>query len=142
MSSLSYYQNELKRVKPHATEYAPTIKVFANGNGEDTKHLNLNKESAEVLIQWLTDNFVNTDKSIIKKIQVDNQQIIEYSVIAPIKKDNTYLPNIVELEKLKNSNQPVNIFTQTFINFQTEGKTILINKMGGWCFLTPDMKII
>lgn len=54
----NYYIGELLKVNPKLTEYAPTIKIFANGNGEDTKHLNLNKDSAEVLINWLTENFV------------------------------------------------------------------------------------
>lgn len=55
---LNYYQNELNKVKPHETPYAPTVKVFANGNGEDTKHLSLNKESAKALIKWLETNYV------------------------------------------------------------------------------------
>lgn len=54
----TYYKDQLNKVTPNKTEFAPTIKVFANGNGEDTKHLNLNKESAEVLIEWLTKNFI------------------------------------------------------------------------------------
>lgn len=51
---LSYYQAELNKVNPRLTQYAPTIKIFANTNGQDTKHISLNKESAEVLINWLT----------------------------------------------------------------------------------------
>ena len=58
MTNKEYYLNELAKVKPHATEYAPTIKIFANGNGQDTKHLNLNEVSAQVLIDWLQANFI------------------------------------------------------------------------------------
>ena len=57
--SQKYYQKQLEKVEVNKTEFAPNIKVFANGNGEDTKYLSLNKESAEVLIKWLTDNFIN-----------------------------------------------------------------------------------
>jgi len=55
---MNYYTDELNKVKPNATEFAPTIKVFANGNGQDTKNLSLNKESAEALIEWLKEHFV------------------------------------------------------------------------------------
>ena len=57
--SKPYYRTQLDRIEPNKTEYAPTIKVFANGNGTDTNNLSLNKESAEVLIEWLTKNYIN-----------------------------------------------------------------------------------
>ncbi len=53
-----YYKSQLTNVEPGKTPYNPTIKIFANGNGTDTKHMDLNKESAEVLIEWLQKNFV------------------------------------------------------------------------------------
>ena len=53
-----YYKNELSKVKFNITRFSVTIKVFANGNGNDTRYLDLNKESAEVLIEWLQDNFL------------------------------------------------------------------------------------
>jgi hypothetical protein len=59
MDTSNYYKNQLANVKPFATEYAPIIKVFANGNGNDTKHLSLNEESAKVLVEWLTENYIN-----------------------------------------------------------------------------------
>jgi len=59
MTNEQYYTEELKKVNPGATKYQPTIKVFANGNGQDTKHISLNKDSAAVFIQWLTDNYIN-----------------------------------------------------------------------------------
>ena len=55
----SYYLREFQNVTPNTTKYAPTIKIFANGNGEDTKHVSLNKQSATALIEWLTANFLN-----------------------------------------------------------------------------------
>ena len=54
-----YYRSQLEKVKVGKTEYAPTIKIFANGNGDNTNHLDLNDESAKVLIEWLKNNFPN-----------------------------------------------------------------------------------
>lgn len=62
-----YYKGQLANVNVGVTEYSPTIKVFANGNGDDTKHLDLNKDSANVLIDWLNDNF-QTDQRMKKEI--------------------------------------------------------------------------
>jgi hypothetical protein len=56
----NYYKSELTKVRPNLTPYAPTIKVFCNGNGKDTKHLSLNEESAKVLIDWLKKNYLKT----------------------------------------------------------------------------------
>lgn len=76
----NYYLDQLNKVKPGLTDYAPSIKVFANGNGEDTKHLSLNEESAAVLIDWLKNNYPSClDKAearayniaIIKDIQLN-----------------------------------------------------------------------
>lgn len=53
-----YYTDQLNKVEPKKTEFAPTLKVFANGNGQDTKHISLNKESAEALVLWLTENYL------------------------------------------------------------------------------------
>lgn len=53
---MSYYENELNKVTLTG-EHAPTFKIFANGNGEDTKHISLNDESAAALINWLKNNF-------------------------------------------------------------------------------------
>ena len=55
----NYYFEQLNKVKPGLTEYSPTFKIFANGNGEDTKNLSLNDESARELINWLKNNFPN-----------------------------------------------------------------------------------
>lgn len=54
----TYYTDQLNQVEPNKTEYAPTIKVFANGNGKDTKHMDLNPESAKALIEWLNKHFI------------------------------------------------------------------------------------
>ena len=61
MNNSNYYKSQLNNVKPNLTDYSPTIKIFANGNGKDTKHLNLNDESAKVLIDWLKNNFPNCE---------------------------------------------------------------------------------
>jgi hypothetical protein len=55
----NYYLTELNKIDPSQTIYAPTVKIFANGNGTDTKHITLNKESAETLIYWLKKNFID-----------------------------------------------------------------------------------
>jgi hypothetical protein len=52
-----YYNSELSKVNIGATKYAPTFKIFANGNGQDTKHISLNNESAKELINFLQTNF-------------------------------------------------------------------------------------
>lgn len=57
ISSIQYYKDQLAKVKPHATEYAPTVKIFANGNGDNTHNMDLNKQSAKVLIKWLTKHY-------------------------------------------------------------------------------------
>ena len=53
---VSYYQKELNRINVNG-EYPPSIIVF-DGNGDKTKQLSLNKESAKDLIQWLKNNFI------------------------------------------------------------------------------------
>ena len=65
---MNYYEEQLNRVQVGKTEYSPTIKVFANGNGEDTKHLSLNKESALELIHWLRINFVMPQTTTIGEL--------------------------------------------------------------------------
>ena len=57
----------MSKVDPSKSEYAPTLKVFANGNGEDTNHLSLSEESASELIFWLANNFLN-DESLEKSV--------------------------------------------------------------------------
>jgi hypothetical protein len=57
--ALDFYNSELSRVKVGLTDYCPTLKVHANGNGEDTKHISLHKESAKILVKWLTEKFIN-----------------------------------------------------------------------------------
>lgn len=58
-SMIDYYKSQLSKVEVGKTQFAPTIKVFSNGNGNDTKHMSLNKNSAAELVKWLTDNFIN-----------------------------------------------------------------------------------
>ncbi len=52
-----FYKDQLSKVLPNKTQYAPTFKIFANLNGEDTKHISLNNDSAKALIQWLMENY-------------------------------------------------------------------------------------
>lgn len=55
----NYYKDQLNRIKID-TVYAPSIKIHGNNGeaGNETKYMNLNKECAQVLIDWLTDNFI------------------------------------------------------------------------------------
>lgn len=53
---MNYYEKELSRIVT-TTEYAPKIKV-TNPQGEDTKYMDLNPESAKALIEWLQTNFI------------------------------------------------------------------------------------
>ena len=59
MKNSNYYQQQFNRVKPE-TEYCPTVKIFANGNGTDTNHISLNAESASELIEYLVENYLNS----------------------------------------------------------------------------------
>lgn len=65
---MNYYKQQLDRINPLLTPHSPSIKVFANGNGTDTNHLNLNKESAHEIIYFLAKNFLS-DKEIEKTIK-------------------------------------------------------------------------
>lgn len=55
----TYYKSQLDLINTKS-EYTPTIKVFGP-DGNNTKHMDLNKESATELVKWLTDNFLNTN---------------------------------------------------------------------------------
>src|SRR5574343_205330 len=107
MTTTEYYTNQLANVKPHTTEYAPTFKVFANGNGNDTKHISLNEESAAVLVSWLADNFINvygvrcreTGTEIERNLteQAANELIKNYEITDKI--NGSYTPNFYEVFK-------------------------------------------
>ncbi len=51
----SYYTRELNTIQTNS-DFAPTVKVFG-ADGQSTKHLSLNKESASDLVNWLKVNF-------------------------------------------------------------------------------------
>lgn len=55
-SSTNYYANQLAPINTKS-QYAPTF-VINDADGYKTKHMNLNKESAAVLIEWLKENYV------------------------------------------------------------------------------------
>jgi len=65
---MNYYKNQLAKIDPSKSEYAPTFKIFANGNGEDTNNISLSEESASELIFWLANNFLN-DESLEHSIR-------------------------------------------------------------------------
>jgi hypothetical protein len=57
LSSINYYKGQLAGVKTDG-EYASTIKIHSAEGGQDTKFMNLNKDSAEVLVKWLTEKYI------------------------------------------------------------------------------------
>jgi hypothetical protein len=59
---MNYYQKELQQIDLKSLkDFTPSIKVFAM-NGQDTKHISLNKESATALIEWLQKNYIKKQK--------------------------------------------------------------------------------
>ena len=50
-----YYMDELRKIDVH-TEYQPTFQI-RNGNTGQTKWMNLNESSAEVLVNFLRKEF-------------------------------------------------------------------------------------
>jgi hypothetical protein len=71
MQKSIYYKEEFNKIK-QTTQYAPTVKIFANGNGEckDTNHISLNTESATELIEYLALNYLNNEslKNVINAL--------------------------------------------------------------------------
>ena len=61
---MNYYFEQLENLKAKETKFNPKIKIFANGNGKDTNFLDLNEESAIVLIDWLQKNYINNPKNL------------------------------------------------------------------------------
>jgi hypothetical protein len=56
---MNYYEKQLNQIDLKSLkDFPPTIKVFAM-NGQDTKHISLNEESANALIEWLQKNYIN-----------------------------------------------------------------------------------
>lgn len=53
--SASYYKTQLNKINLDS-EYAPKIKI--SGDGSETNHIDINKESAQALVDWLTENFL------------------------------------------------------------------------------------
>jgi hypothetical protein len=56
---MNYYEKELQQINLESLkDFTPSIKIFAM-NGNDTKYISLNKESATALIEWLQKNYIN-----------------------------------------------------------------------------------
>lgn len=62
---------------------------------------------------------------------------MSYFAVEPVKTGETFEPNYALLRKVK-----FNILNQDFVKHQKQGKTILINEMGGWCTLATGMEIV
>jgi hypothetical protein len=53
-----YYQNELSKVNTKSS-YPANIQICDGDGSNKTKWLSLNAESAEVLVAWLKNNYIN-----------------------------------------------------------------------------------
>ncbi len=60
-----YYQAQVNKIITTG-EYAPIVKIYGQNGEGDTKHININKESAQVLINWLQ---LIVDKDNPKRIE-------------------------------------------------------------------------
>lgn len=52
----NYYKNELNKIDFEG-DYAPTFKIKSGGTDSETKWMDLNRESAQILSDWLKANF-------------------------------------------------------------------------------------
>ena len=52
----NFYEDELKRIDTK-NQYAPTLQIRNGDNPDHTKWMNLNADSAAVLIKWLQENY-------------------------------------------------------------------------------------
>lgn len=57
-SDKKYYSDQLDKVNTES-EYKPKIVIQSPPGGLSTNYMDVNKDSAEVLVKWLTENFIN-----------------------------------------------------------------------------------
>lgn len=70
----------------------------------------------------------------------ENQKPVRYKhKIEPVKHGDKFLPNAKVLKDIR-TKSTIYIENHVFERVQREGKTIIVNFAGGWCFLTADMK--
>lgn len=62
-------------------------------------------------------------------------------VINPIKTEKGFEPNWEEYKKIKATSQ-INALKEDFEKHQKNGKIIIVNFAGGWCFLTYGIDIL
>jgi hypothetical protein len=55
--AVKYYQSQLDRIETKG-KFNPSIKIHNGEGGGSTKYMDLNPDSAEVLIKWLTEKFL------------------------------------------------------------------------------------
>jgi hypothetical protein len=57
----TYFKKQLAKVHPdtNTSNYDVLIKIFAQGNGEDTDKLVLCKKSAIDIVEWLQKNYID-----------------------------------------------------------------------------------
>ena len=79
---MNYYKDQLARINTKS-EFSAGIKLFDPLNTENhTKTLALNPESAQALIDWLTENFIAPAKPEIKTEDLDDhfQSILDSTI--------------------------------------------------------------
>lgn len=56
MEKFNYYRSELENIDTK-NQYAPTVQI-KDANGNKTKNMDINEESAKELVVWLQNNFI------------------------------------------------------------------------------------
>lgn len=64
MENSTYYQDQINQINLE-TGFASTLQIV-DGNGNRTKHLGINDESAKVLVKWLQTNFIDKKPTKMK----------------------------------------------------------------------------
>jgi len=72
---MCYYSDELKRISTKS-EFPAQVKL-SDAEGNKTKFLSLNKESAKVLVEWLTTNFLEAPATLNEVIE-GGKMVAEY----------------------------------------------------------------
>lgn len=87
----TYYKDQLSKITVNG-EFPPSLKITDNNDMKSTKHMNLNPESAQVLIDWLAENFLpkpaakskpRLETVTLKRIKVagPNQSVITTTMV-------------------------------------------------------------
>ena len=70
MTNKGYYRRQLKRVNTNS--YYP-LKIKVSGNGEQTNYMDINKATADVVIEWLNKNYIEEKKLTLAELKRNNK---------------------------------------------------------------------